>query len=777
MKFTLLLALAILPLNLVTATPVAVMAIHKDLDGLTLKMQPGMMRLRVFSPRVVEVVYAPDSLPHPDSLSVIESPEHVPWDFNVTDDEIVLTTGQLIVHLDRATGALQFDDKSGQTLLAEDPFGGKSMTPVHLGKIDTWRSEQVFQLPRGEAIYGLGQHPDSPLNYRGTKVHLQQENRDVAVPVLMSNRGYGLLWDNPAITDVDVGSTNKFQLTWRSEAAKAIDYYFMYGPEIDEVIADYRNLTGIVPMFPKWAWGFWQCRERYQTQAQLLGVVAEYRQRHLPLDGIIQDWQYWPSNGWGSHDFDPWRYPDPTAMVKAVHAAHAHIIISVWARFDLGTANLARLEKAGAVYPPVYENVYPQGQGKWYDPFNPKGRLLYWKFLSEKLFKRGFDGWWMDASEPELGGHWGEMRDLSTAAGPGALVFNAFPLEHSGGVYDGQREESSKKRVFILTRSAWAGQQRNAAVTWSGDTTGHWDVFQKQIPTGLNFVLTGIPYWNTDIGGFFGGDPLDPKYAELFTRWFQFGAFCPMFRVHGTGQPKEIWRFDEPTQKILAQYDVLRYRFLPYIYSDAWQVTDQAGTMMRPLIMDFRADTNVYNLPDQFMFGPALMACPVTHPGDFHRRVYLPETSAPWYDFWTGNSVAGGQFMAADSPIETMPLYVRAGSIIPLGPKIEYTAQATDPIELRVYRGANASFTLYEDEGDNYNYEEGVYSLIPISWNENAQTLTIGERQGRFRGMTRQHIFQIVWVSPGHGAGIPVEDKPDATIQYNGRQVTVRCGK
>jgi alpha-D-xyloside xylohydrolase len=529
-------------------------------------------------------------------------------------------------------------------------------------------------------------------------------------------------------------------------------------------------------MFPKWTWGFWQCREHYETQKELLGVVAKYRQLHIPLDGIIQDWQYWTNGGWGSHGFDTNRYPDATAMTKAVHDANAHIIISIWARFDLGLANLAELEKAGAAFPPVYPNVYPKGEGKWYDPFNPKGRELYWKFLSKNLFARGFDGWWMDASECELGGHWGEMRELTTGAGPGAKVFNAYPLEHTTGVHQGQRTESSDKRAFILTRSAWAGQQRNAAVTWSGDTRGHWDIFQKQIPAGLNFVATGIPYWNTDIGGFFGGDPLDPKYAELFTRWFQFGTFCPMFRVHGTGKSKEVWRFDPATQDILTNYIALRYHLLPYIYSVSWQVTSANASMMRPLVMDFRADTNVFNIPDQFLFGPAFMACPVMKHADTNRSVYLPG-GATWFDFWTGEKISGGQFVSTASPIETMPLFVRTGSIIPFGPAIEYATQNVDPIELRVYRGADGAFTLYEDEGDNYNYEKGVHATILLRWDEKSQTLTIGKREGKFPGMLQERTFHIVFVSPGHGVGVGTEASPDAVVHYTGKAVKISGAK
>jgi alpha-D-xyloside xylohydrolase len=760
-----------------TAAPPSVSFIRQDTDGIALKVASGTLKLRVFSPRTIEVVFAlGDALPQPQSLSVIASPQPTKWQVAETPEQVFLRTEDLEVRVSRASGAVGFYDKTGQCLLRERTPDGKSLIPSRAGNLDTLQSQQVFELSSDEAIYGLGQHPDAPMNYRGAKVHLQQENRIVAVPVLVSNRGYGVLWDNPAVTDVDVGAMDKGLLSWKSEAADSIDYYFMYGPELDRVVASYRELTGAAPMFPKWAWGFWQCRERYETQNELLSVVSEYRKRHIPLDGIIQDWQYWQPGGWGSHEFDGKRFPDPAGMVKTIHEAGAHIIISIWPRFDPGLANLAKLENAGAAFPPVYSNVYPPGKGKWYDPFKPEGRRLYWQFLSERLLARGFDGWWMDASEAELGGHWGEMRDLSTGAGPGAKVFNAYPLEHTMSVYQGQRAENPDKRVFILTRSAFTGQQRNAAVTWSGDTTGTWEIFQHQIPAGLNFVATGIPYWNTDIGAFFGGDPADPGYAELFTRWFQYGALCPMFRVHGTGKPKEVWRFDAATQRILTGFIQLRYHLLPYIYSVAWRVTSANDTMMRPLVMDFRGDANVLGIPDQFMFGPAFMACPVTKPGAANRSVYLPAAAA-WFDFWSGAALPGGQRVMAKSPIETMPLYVRAGSILPYGPVIESAAQKPDPLELRVYRGANGSFTLYEDEGDNYNYERGVHAAIPITWNEAQKTLTLGRREGCFPGMLKERTFHVAWVSAGHGAGIAPEEHPDATVSYTGETVTVHCVK
>jgi len=899
----------------VLASPVGVTDVRKDSDGITLLMNSGVLRLEVYSPRIIRVTYAAQGqMPKTASLAVIAEPERVKWKLSETTEEVVLRTDEIQAHVNRATGAVSFFDKNDTPFLAENPDGGKSLTSKQINGINTQLSRQEFVLAPDEAIYGLGQHQNGLMNYRGATVHLQQRNpTESAVPVLVSSRGYGILWDNPAITDVSVGAgeekvipaaqlytetgaaggltaryfrgenfdalvtnqtdaqvdfdwsdtpppglphdhysvrwegyvqareggtytfsttsddgvrlwiddqqviddwgvhpaqtdtaTVKFatysrhrirmeyfqggggaiarlawqlpaknsQVTWTSEAADAIDYYFMAGPALDQVVGDYRKLTGAAPMFGKWAWGFWQCKEHYATQQELLDVVARYRQMQVPLDGIIQDWQYWSPNPWGSHEFDTNRYPNPKVLMDNLHTNHVHALISVWAKFDVGSANAEELARAGGLYPEVIPYVYPPGKGQWYDAFNPVARQIYWSQISRTLFADGFDGWWLDASEAELSGAWGEFQNFTTADGPGFKVFNAYPLLHTTGVYQGQRAENSDKRGFILTRSAYAGQQRNAAVTWSGDITGNWDVFAKQIPAGLNFVASGIPYWNTDTGGFFSGDPADSRYAELFTRWFQFSAFCPMFRVHGTDHPKEMWRFDEATQKILINYDKLRYHLLPYIYSVSWMVTHDNYTMMRPLVFDFRVDTNVFNISDQYLFGPALMPCPVTAAGATNRNVYLP-SGTTWYDFWTGQTNAAGQTVRAAATIDTLPLYVRAGSIIPYGPAIQYAMQTNDPIEVRVYRGADGKFTLYEDEGDNYDYEKGKYATIPISWNEAQHTLEIGKRKGKFPGMLKERTFNIVWVSDGHGVEIPSTENPDAVVHYHGAAVKI----
>jgi alpha-D-xyloside xylohydrolase len=690
------------------------------------------------------------------------------------------------VVVDRRTGALSFLGAGGKMTLREVADGGKVLTSSTVAGIPTHSVEQTFMRDPSEGLYGLGQHKGGRMNYDGTTVHLQQENGDIAVPVLISSKNYGVFWNNPAVTDVtfSIASDPNPTVSWKSEFGSAIDYYVFQGADLDQVIGGYRELTGPAPLIGRWAFGFWQCKQRYHSQEQLLDTAAHYRRMCVPIDGIVQDWLYWYPGPWGSHQFDQTRYPEPPGMMKQLHDENIRLLISVWAKFDVGSANSKELAAAGALYPEVIPYAYPAGKGQWYDPFNPEGRRVYWSQLSRDIFSKGVDAWWLDASEAELSGHWGEFRNFHTAQGPGAAVYNAYPLMHTTSIYEGQRAETPDKRVFILTRSAYAGQQRNASVSWSGDIQGTWDDFRQQIPNGINFSLSGLPYWNTDTGGFFALGPSDPKYAELFTRWFQFSAFCPMFRVHGDAtadveEPtkhdktgKEMWQFAPATEKVLIDYDKLRYHLLPYLYSVAWKVTREGSTLMRGLVMDFPHDPKVQNISDQYMFGPALMVNPVTSEGAKSRRVYLPADTS-WIDFWTGRAMPGGQPVDAIAPVETLPLYVRAGSIIPYGPKVQSAMEKEDPIELRIYRGANGSFTLYEDENDNYNYEKGAYATIPLTWDEAKQTLIIGTRLGRFPGMLTTHTFRIVWVSSNHGVGIANTVQPDEEILYNGTAVTV----
>ena len=764
------------------ALPIPVASWQTNADGLTFQMNPGTLRLQVYVPSVVRVAYSLTNSVPTNSLAVIAAPMNSGWKVQVSDNEVSLATSALQVRVNRGTGAVGFYDTNGAPILSEPASGGKSLFPTTVPSVvpttfvsSTLQSQQQFVISPDEAIYGLGEHTAGVMNYRGTSVHLQNENPSQgATPVMVSSRGYGIFWDNPAISDVSVAQSSPTNLTWTSESANSVDYYFMYGPKLDDVIGGYRKLTGNPPLFGKWAWGLWQCRNYYNSQAEILSVASTYRSAGIPLDCVIQDWFYWMPNPFGSDLFDTNRYPEVPLMMQTLHNENAHLIISVWPRFDTNIYNAKALAAVNGLYANIVNNTWPPGFGQWYDPFNAAARQVYWEEIATNLFNLGIDGWWFDVSEPELSGNWGEYRNFHTADGPAYTVFNAYPLMHTTTAYVGQRSLTSGKRVFILTRSAWAGQQRNAAVTWSGDINGDFPTLAEQIPAGLNFSISGIPYWTTDTGGFNDNGPTNAAYDEVFTRWFQFSTFCPLLRIHGNNN-KALYLFSSPYFSVLTNYDQLRYHLVPYLYSVSWMVAQAGYTMMRPLVMDFQQDTNVFNIPDQYMFGPALMACPVTVAGAAKRNVYLP-AGAAWYDFWTGLTNAGGQTIAALAPLQTMPLYVRAGSIVPYGPDIQYATQTNDPIELRVYRGASGSFTLYEDENDNYNYESGSYATIPITWDEPSQILTIGTRQGSFPGMLTNRTFRVVWVSSGHGVGTGLTPTPDAVVNHSGSTMQIPGG-
>ncbi|MHB8638111.1 MAG: TIM-barrel domain-containing protein [Fimbriimonadaceae bacterium] len=520
--------------------------------------------------------------------------------------------------------------------------------------------------------------------------------------------------------------SSKQEISWQSEFVTRLDYTFIAGPEFDDIIAEYRDATGAAPMFGRWAYGFWQCKERYKTQQELLDIAAGFRSRHIPIDNLVQDWFYWDPHAWGSHHFDEKRYPDMLAATTQLHDEHIHLMISVWGKFIAPSKNYTELNAAHFLYPAL------NGNERYYDAFDPAARAVYWRQIKDELLSKGIDAWWLDASEPEV--PMNLFRPVQTHLGPAAEVLNAYPLMHTGGVYQGQRAAKAGARVFILTRSAFAGQQRNAAAVWSGDVNGDWTTFKKQVSGGLNFCMSGLPYWCTDIGGFFSRPNTDPDYQELFVRWFEWGTFNPIFRVHGTGTDKEPWRWGPEKEKILVKFDKLRYRLLPYIYSVAWKVTHEGYTMMRGLPMDFRDDPKVYDIDDEFMFGPSLLIAPVTKPGATARQVYLP--GGVWYNFWTGKRLAGGRTVTVAAPLDSMPIFVRAGSIIPVGPVVEYAEhQRGAPLQLWVYPGANGHFTLYDDDGTDYGYEHGAYTTTRLTWDEVRHKLVVGKREGSYPGM------------------------------------------
>jgi alpha-D-xyloside xylohydrolase len=792
MKTRLSIALIIGVFGLALAPVRAAVTSSKKLpDGAQFIVDGGTLRVQFWSPAIVRVTFASGvELPALKSLSVVATPANVNLTRKENSQAYTMASPRVKVKIDKQNGAVSFLDSADHVLLRETTEGRK-FTPTTLAGAPVTSCAQSFETAADEGIYGLGQHQRGAWNYNtGGSVRLAQANTDVGVPVITSSKGYMLFWDNPAVTTISssAGESGAKMLRWSSEFGKAIDYYFCFGDgTIDSAMKAYRHLTGDAPLMPKWELGFWQCKERYASQDELLGVAKKMRELKVPVDGIIQDWQYWPpgTNTWGSHLFDPARYPDPAGMFKELHDTHYHALISVWAKFDLGSENSKELNAVGGMFPQVTSYAFPPGHGQWYDPFAVAGRQTYWKQMRDQIFSKGADGWWLDAPEPEIGGM--GFRNYKTPVGPGYEVYNAYPLMHSMGIYQGQRAVTDQKRVVILTRSAYAGQQRNSAITWSGDIQGTWEVLKNQIPAGLNFSLSGIPYWNTDTGGFFNnrvtgnGNPQNPQFQEFFARWFQFSSFCPMFRVHsssGLNPGREFYRFDEKTQGILRTYLDLRYRLLPYLYSTAWQVTSQGSPFMRPLVVDFAKDPQVIGIGDQYLFGPAIMVTPVTTAGATNCSVYLPAAGAPWYNFRTGETSPAGQRVEAAAAVETLPLFVKPGSIIPMGPFLQYSSEKpADPIELRVYRGVDGRFTLYEDEGDSYNYEKGKYATIPISWNDAKHTLEIGKRTGDFPGMLKERTFNIVWVSANHGAGIPVTEKPDAIVHYSGKALKVFAGK
>jgi alpha-D-xyloside xylohydrolase len=582
-----------------------------------------------------------------------------------------------------------------------------------------------------------------------------------------------------------------------SEVGDGVDYYFVYGPAMDRVVAGYRRLTGEAPMMPRWAFGLFQSRQRYETARQVTDVLEGFRSRGIPLDTIVQDWFYWKEDAWGSHEFDPARFPDPEAWIRKIHDQYkARFMISVWPKFYPGTANFEALQKGGY----LYESTLRAGFKDWvgpgypyafYDAFNEQGRDLYWKQLIP-LFSKGIDAWWLDATEPDLtpSPSLDNQRKYMnpTAMGTGARMLNAYSLVQSEGIYRHQRELAPNQRVFILTRSAFAGQQRDAAATWSGDVTSTWTALRKQIAAGLDFALAGIPYWTHDIGGFavpprFSRPDPRPEdveeWRELNARWFQFGTFTPLTRVHGEFPHREMWNFGgetSPAYKAELEFDRLRYRMLPYVYSLVGEVTREAGTIMRPLVMDFPADARAHVIADQYMFGPAFLVSPVTTYKARSRLTYLP-LGAGWYDFWTGEFFPGGQAIDAPAPFDRMPLYMRTGSIVPFGPELQRTDEKpADPITLFVYAGADGAFTLYEDDGLTYDYEKGAFARIPLRWDDAKDTLTIAKREGSFPGMLAERTFQVVLVSKDRRVGFSFEPRPGRTVRYAGDAVEIDLG-
>ncbi|MBQ7513738.1 MAG: DUF5110 domain-containing protein [Prevotella sp.] len=759
------------------------------------------VQVTFITPSIVHVVKG-EATP---SLVVIAKPEQV----DVVKKGNTWSSNTLTVKQD-AQGNLTFLTAKGKMLLRENGWSLKRRN------LDEWEVKQTFVLDKDEAIYGLGTIQNGKMNRRGETKRMEQSNLEDFQNVLQSIKGWGIYWENYSPT---LFEDNANGMSFASEAGKGVDYYFMYGGSADGVIAQMRHLSGDVPMFPLWTYGFWQSKERYKSAAETESIVDKHRALNVPLDGIIQDWRYWGSNYlWNAMDFLSEDFASGAQLIKNVHQKHAHFMISIWASFGPQTLQYRELAEKNLllpfetwpqsglshIWPPRKD--YPSGV-KVYDAFSPEARAIYWNHL-KRLYDYGADAWWMDSTDPDCfypteadyahkvyGGTWRSQR-------------NAFPLETVRGVYESQRKDDRGKRIFIMTRSSYAGQQHYGSNMWSGDVNSSWDMLRKQVPAGLSFTLTGNPNFNTDIGGFFchayntqgpASAPRNPQYQELYIRWMQYGLFCPVFRSHGADAPREIWQFGiqgEPVYDAIEKQIRLRYRLLPYLYSTAWQVTSNNDSYMRPLFADFAQDKAVWNTTDEFLFGRSILAAPIVDPQYTEEKIirtdemtgwdreevrgekpevrgvnwsetktavkYLPK-GATWYDYWTNKQYKGGQQVTIETTIDRVPMFVRAGSILPLGPEMQYVGEKDwSQLELRIYPGADGRFTLYEDEGDNYNYEQGQYSTIDFLWNDRTRMLTIGDRQGSYPGMLQNRMFTVV-----------LPDGTQQAVSYDGQKQVV----
>ncbi|KAA6349661.1 Alpha-xylosidase BoGH31A [termite gut metagenome] len=949
----------VLGMVLLTFTSCTTNGYEKTPDGVVVKLnrqQNGdarMVRLQMIDDKIIHVSATPKKK-FAEGKSLIIVPQTSTRDFEIEESEksIVLSTKEIRAVVSMETGEVAFTDLNGDVILRENEGGGKSFTPIEVENTKGYSMRQVFESSDDEAFFGLGQHQSDEFNYKGRNEDLFQYNSKVSVPFVLSNKNYGILWDNyswskfgdcreyaqldeafklydaegqeggltatyvPKMTgnksvirtesniyyedtktvlhlpaDFSMSGSNvtytgeieaketgiyhfllryagyikvylnntlvvpeRWRVAWNpnnykfdanltaskriplriewkpdgeisfcglrvltpisekeqnklslySEMGNEIDYYFIAGNNPDDVISGYRTLTGKSRIMPKWAMGFWQSRERYKTQEEITGTLKEFRRRHVPIDNIVLDWNYWADDAWGSHEFEQTRFPNPQKMVDDIHEMNAHLMVSVWPKFYTTTEHFKEFDRNGWMYRlPVKDSlrdwIGPGYVNSFYDAYSEGARKLFWKQIEEHLFSLGIDAWWMDASEPNIRDCIGDCTDMDyrkalsspTTLGPSTQYFNTYALMNAKGVYEGQRGANPDKRVFQLTRSGFAGLQNYSTATWSGDIATRWEDMKAQISAGLNFSMSGVPYWTMDIGGFAvekryeegqrifdktGMENADNKeWRELNTRWYQFGAFVPLYRSHGQFPYREIWNIapeNHPAYQSILYYTKLRYNMMPYIYSLTGMTYFNDYTIMRALVMDFGKDAKVDNIGDQYMFGPSIMVCPVYSYQARSREVYFP-AGCGWYDFYTGNHIQGGQQTKAQAPYERIPLFVREGAIIPYGVDMQYTDEKPDNIiTLYIYAGRNGTFTLYEDEGVNYNYEQGKYALIPFVYDDATRSLIIDERRGNFSGMLEERMFNVVLVDKGAPRPFNLHIK-GKTVKYDGNKQKV----
>jgi alpha-D-xyloside xylohydrolase len=833
----------------------------------------GTLRISALSDRAMRVRFLPAQAATqeaPPSLTLLPGRTPPALKQKVGTTSIRLALPALRCEVDNATGALRFFDRQGTLLLSETP-GSRRLTPSRLGDEPVFIAEQAFESPAGERLYGTGCFQDGALDLRGLPRRLTQVNTQISLPFVLSSRGYGLLWHNTGMAELNspgqqvalarAGADGKTELvdvttttgnaqverkgvrfegtfrteaagrhaflldvgramgsrhsveidgkscvemanlwlpptvgfvvdlpagehrvrvnaeeqdkpslhfgpvqartTWRSPVAEAIDYVVIAGPGADEVMQGYREISGATPMLPRWAYGYIHCRERFHSSEEIVDTLREFRRRKLPVDVMVQDWQYWGRHGWNAMRFDEAHYPDPAALMRDVHGLNARFMLSVWAKIARDT-ELGRATAAAG--------HYIEGTD-WIDFFDPRAAAFYWNRQRERLLKLGIDAWWQDATEPEND----DLVGRKTAAGRGERVRLAYPFHVTRTVYEGQRQAQPNQRVMILTRSAFPGQHRHASATWSGDIGHDWDTLKRQIPAGLNMAAAGYAYWTVDAGGFFrpgDGQFTDKAYHERFLRWFQYATFLPLQRVHGYMTDTEFWRYGEQVEAVSRQYLELRYRLLPYLYSVAHEVNAKGAPIMRPLVFEFPDDPQALDQAHSYLFGRALHVAPVVAPGVSSWPVYLPQSAGGWVDFWTGERRAGGRTHDVPSPLERIPLHLRAGSILPLGPVLQSTAEATGEVmDLYIVPGRDGAFDLYEDSGLDYAYENGGASVIRLSWDDKRGVLRLAARRGRFDGMLMTRRFRLHRVGPGQP---PLQSTPLQELVYTGRSAEVK---
>jgi alpha-D-xyloside xylohydrolase len=900
------------------------------------------IRLQVVNNDIIHVTASPSKKlsETPSLIATYLATGDETWKVTQVKNNIILQTTTMKAIVSLKTGEIKFTDLKGKTILNEQKGGGKTFTPIQADGHSGYTFRQVFESPADEAFYGLGQHQSDEFNYKGKNEVLYQYNTKVSVPFIVSNKNYGILWDNYSLTrfgdprpyanldqfnlfdkngkeggltatymvnkdpknvfvertentidyeniesilnfpkdfpfdnasitwqgeiqpkesglfhfilyyagytkvylddslvvaerwrtawnpnsykftaNLKADSKHKLRIEWMpdggisyislkalspvpdkeqnnlsfwSEMGKQLDYYFIRGDNPDQVVSGYRFVTGKAQVMPKWAMGFWQSRERYKTQDELLSTLREFRRRQIPIDNIVQDWSYWKQDAWGSHEFDAARYPDPEAMVKEVHDSCARIMISVWPKFYTTTINYKEFDAKGWMYKQAVKDSVRDWIGKgyigsFYDAYSKGARELFWKQLNEKLYSMHFDAWWMDASEPDIESNssmaYRKKLMNPTASGSSTEFFNAYGLMNAKGIYEGQRSTNNNDRVFLLTRSGFAGSQKYGAAIWSGDIGTRWEDMKAQISAGLNYAISGNPYWTMDDGGFCvekryekaaEGSEDQKEWRELNVRWNQFGAFVPLFRSHGQPPYRELWNIapdTHPAYKSMLYYTQLRYRLMPYIYTMAGMCHFNDFTIMRPLMMDYESDTKVLNISNQYMFGRSLMICPVTTYKARTREVYFPKNEG-WYNLYNGTFTAGGEKQTVDAPYNRMPIYVPAGSILPVGQLIQNTTKPQTDLTVFVYAGKNGTFTLYEDENVNYNYEKGIFSTIKFSFNNKNKTISIGERKGNFAGIVKERNFHFILVQPKNPVGIDTRLQELNTIHYTGAKIS-----